>query len=170
MPVADAVSSDKQKTHQRIVDRLRQQAEDVRRLTSDLEEKALAKRAIPEKWSLKELVCHLWRVQQVFEKRLDALLAKDNPEIVSYEPEGDSEFPGVVALPAEKSLAEFLAGRQRLISRLERLSPADWHRAGRHPEYPDYDVHFAMEYLAHHEAHHIYQMYQRRAPLARPPH
>ncbi len=27
-------------------------------------------------------------------------------------------------------------------------------------------VHFAMEYLAHHEAHHIYQMYQRRSPLA----
>jgi len=168
--MTETASSDKQRAHHRIADRLRQQAEDVKRLTSDLEDEALAKRTIPEKWSLKELVCHLLRVQQVFEKRLDALLAKEDPEIVSYEPEGDSEFPGVVALPLEKSLAEFLSGRRRLILRLERLSPADWHRAGRHPEYPHYDVHFAMEYMAHHEAHHIYQMYQRRASIARPPH
>lgn len=161
------VPSDRQRAHHRIADRLRQQSEDVKRLTSDLDEKALAKRTIPEKWSLKELVCHVWRVQQVFEKRLDALLAKENPEIASYEPEGDQEFPGMVALPAEKSLAEFLAGRQRLISRLEKLTPADWHRAGRHPEYPHYDVHFAMEYMAHHEAHHIYQMYMRRAPFGK---
>jgi hypothetical protein len=168
--MADTASSDKQRAHLRIADRLRQQADDVKRLASGLEEAALSKRTIPEKWSLKELVCHLWRVQQVFEKRLDALLAKENPEIVAYEPEEDSEFPGVVALPAERSLADFLAGRQRLISRLERLSPADWHRPGRHSEYKDYDVHFAMEYMAHHEAHHIYQMYQRRASLAKPPH
>ena len=33
------------------------------------------------------------------------------------------------------------------------------------PQYGGYDVHFCVEYLAHHEAHHIYQMLQRRSPL-----
>jgi len=162
--------SPKEKAHHRIADRLKQQADDVERLASDLDEAALSKRTVSEKWSLNELLCHLWRVHQVFEKRLDALLSKENPEIVSYEPERDPEFPGLIALPAERSRAEFLSGRRRLISRLETLSPADWHRKGRHPEYPHYDVHFAMEYMAHHEAHHIYQMFQRRAPLAEAPH
>jgi hypothetical protein len=31
-------------------------------------------------------------------------------------------------------------------------------------------VHFCVEYLTHHEAHHLYQMFQRRAPLGVIPH
>ncbi len=163
-------TEEKPEGHGRIVARLRETAEDVRRLCSDLDDRTLSTRTIPEKWSLKELLCHVWRVQEVFEKRLDRLLAEDGPEILSYEPDGDPEFKRLVGLPADRSLAEFLAGRERLLKRLEGLTPSDWHRAGRHPEYPHYDVHFAMEYMAHHEAHHVYQMYQRRAPLAPPPH
>ena len=30
---------------------------------------------------------------------------------------------------------------------------------------PVYDVHFCMEYMGHHEAHHIFQMFERRAAL-----
>ncbi len=110
------------------------------------------------------------RVQQVFEQRLDAMLAEENPSIAGYGPDGDAEFGRLAALPAEQSLEEFLEGRRRLLARLAKLEPSEWHRAGRHPDYPRYDVHFAMEYLAHHEAHHIYQMYERRAPLAPVPH
>jgi hypothetical protein len=40
------------------------------------------------------------------------------------------------------------------------------HRAGRHPEFDHYDVHFQVEYMAHH----IYQMFQRRAPFGQMPH
>jgi hypothetical protein len=156
--------------HERIVERLRSQADDVRRLTSGLDEKALSTRTVPEKWSVKEILCHLWRIQEVFDKRLDALLTKEKPEIVSYEPEGDSEFPKLTALSARRAHAAFQKGRTRLLARLEKLQPGQWHRAGRHVEFPHYDVHFAMEYMAHHEAHHIYQMFQRRAPLAKVPH
>lgn len=158
------------KTHRRVIERLRGQAEDVERLASGLDEEALARRVIPEKWSLKEIVCHVLRVQQIFEARLDRILAQENPQIVSYAPEGDLEFERLAAQPAAEPLAAFLSDRARLLSRLETLSPGDWHRPARHPEYPHYDVHFQMEYLAHHEAHHIYQMYQRRAPLSEVPH
>lgn len=156
--------------HARVVGRLRDQAEDVSRLSSGLDEAQRSRRVQPEKWSLKELVCHLLRVQEVFERRLDAMLGEDNPPIVSYGPDGDAEFLRWAALPSEQSLEEYRRARRRLLERLEGLSASDWHRAGRHPDYPRYDVHFAMEYLAHHEAHHIYQMYERRASLAPLPH
>ncbi len=161
---------DKHAVHREIVARLRQQIGGIRRLASGLTEEDLARRTIPEKWSLKELICHLWSVEQVFEGRVDAMLAEDEPALAGYEPDDDPVFARLVSQPAAETLDAFAAGRGRLADRLEALSPADWHRAGRHPEYPHYDVHFCAEYLSWHEAHHIYQMLQRRAPLGRLPH
>ena len=168
--MAEHASHEKHEVHRKLVTRLRQQAEDIRRLTSGLDEDALAKRTLTDKWSLKELVCHVWRVQQVFERRVDAMLSEDNPAIQSYEPEGDAEFERLTALPVREVLDGFSSTRETLVARVEKLSPPDWHRKGRHPEFPHYDVHFQVEYMAHHEAHHIYQMFERRAPLGKVPH
>jgi hypothetical protein len=162
--------SDKHEAHRRLIARLRQQADDVIRITAGLDEASLAKRTIPDKWSLKELVCHLHRVQQVFDGRIASMLAQDNPAITVYSPDDDAEFQKMVARPAQGALAAFLEDRERLAAQWEGLSPAEWHRPGRHPEYSHYDVHFQVEYMAHHEAHHIYQMFQRRTPFGKMPH
>jgi len=162
--------SDKHEAHKKLIARLRQQAEDVRRIIAGLDEAALAKRSVADKWSLKELVCHLERVQQVFDGRIQAVLAQENPAIARYDPDGDVEFEKMVARPAQDSLAAFFQNREHFAARLEKLSPAEWHRPGRHPEFPHFDVHFQVEYMGHHEAHHIYQMFQRRMPLGKMPH
>jgi hypothetical protein len=155
--------------HARLVQRLRDQADDVRRMIAGLDEETLAKRTIPEKWSLKELVCHVLRVQRLYSERLETMLGQENPTLESYQPEGDAVFAKMTALPAEETLAAYLAERERHVERLEDLSPAEWHRSAQHPEYTHYDVHFQTDYLAHHEAHHIYQMLQRRTPLGKLP-
>jgi DinB superfamily len=155
--------------HARLVQRLRDQADDVRRLVAGLGEESLSKRTIPEKWSLKELVCHVLRVQRVFSERLETTLTQENPSLTSYEPEGDAVFEKMASRPAEETLAAYIAERERYLERLEDLLPAEWHRVAQHPEFPHYDVHFQTDYLAHHEAHHIYQMLQRRAPLGKIP-
>jgi hypothetical protein len=160
----------KHEAHGRLVARLRQQADDVRHITSGLDESAFAKRTVPDKWSLKELVCHLHRVQQVFEERLDAMLTQENPTIARYDPEGDQDFERMTGRSAAEALTRFLEDRERLAQRLEKLSPAEWHRPGRHPEFAHFDVHFQIEYMGHHEAHHVYQMFQRRVPLGKLPH
>jgi len=162
--------TDKQEAHRRLITRLRQQVEDVRHITAGLDDASLAKRTMPDKWSLQELVCHLDRVQQVFEGRVDVMLAQENPAIVSYDPEGDKEFEKMVARSGKGSLAAFFKSREQFAARMEKLSPAEWHRSGKHPDFPHYDVHFQVEYMVHHEAHHIYQMFQRRQPLGKMPH
>jgi DinB superfamily len=168
--MADHQHSDKHETHRKLVARLREMTGDVRRITAGLDEASFAKRTVPDKWSLKELVCHLERMQEVFEGRVEAMLSRDNPEVARYDPENDKEFDKMLATPASATLAAFRAHRERLADRLEKLSPGDWHCGGRHPEFPHYDVHFQVEYMAHHEAHHIYQMFQRRLPLGKIPH
>ena len=161
---------DKHAAHARIVERLHMNAEDVTRLVAGLSDADLARRTVPEKWSVKELVCHLDRIHEVFDERLEAMLGQDNPALPSYEPDGDEGFAARVQRPTADTLASFLLRRERLIARLEELRPADWHRPGRHPEYPGYDVHFCVEYLSHHEGHHLYQMFQRRVPFGPIPH
>jgi hypothetical protein len=150
----------------RLLDRLHLQATDVHRLTEGLHENHLAKRVLTDRWSLKELVCHIRRVQQVFvQDRLELMLAQDNPQLVAYAPESDPRFPEMVEQPTDETITAYLEERKRLIDRLAALTPDAWHRPARHPTYPKSDVCSLAEYLVHHEAHHIYQMFQRRALL-----
>jgi uncharacterized protein (TIGR03083 family) len=153
--------------HAKLIERLKSQGETVRTLCSGLDEETIARRVRPEKWSVKEVLAHIARLQQVFEGRLDALLTQENPTIVGYEPERDAEFESIAKKSSAELLEWFEDTRARLLARLEGLSKEQWHRPGRHAEYPAYDVHFCMEYMGHHEAHHMYQMFERRATLPR---
>ncbi len=161
---------DRHAVHLALISRLRAQAADIRRLAGGLDEAALATRTIPDKWSLKELVCHCRRMEDVFGDRFARILAEDTPAIAPYSPDDDETFAALCSESAASLLDGYLARREALCRRLEALSPADWHRKGRHPEFDHYDLHFGVEYMAHHEAHHIFQMFQRRAPLGRLPH
>jgi hypothetical protein len=156
--------------HLSLVERLRRQAGEVRRLTAGLDETSLATPTVPGKWSLKELVCHFRRMEQIFGDRLNRLLTEESPAVVPYGPDGDEQFLKLTQKSTEEVLADYMREREALCRRLETLSPAEWHRKGRHPEYAHYDVHFQVEYMAHHEAHHIYQLFQRRVPLGKLPH
>src|SRR5262245_40504714 len=151
------------KSMQSMIERLRTHSADVRRLTSGLDAGSFDRRPKPDKWSLKELVCHLWRVQDVFEKRIEAMLAQDGAAVEPYNPEGDAQFNVLAALPPAEVLDGFFRERERLVSRLSALAEEQWLRKGAHPEYPRYGVAFQVEYMVHHEAHHLYQIYQRRA-------
>jgi hypothetical protein len=161
---------DKHAVHLALVERLRRQAGEVRRLTSGLPETALATRTVPEKWSMKELVCHFRRMEEIFADRFQRTLTEETTIVPYDNPDADPRFVELTKVPTEEVLADYLREREALCRRLETLSPADWHRKAQHPEFPYYDVHFQAEYMAHHEAHHIYQLFQRRVPLGKLPH
>jgi DinB family protein len=150
-----------------LIGRLRQHAGDVRRITDGLGDAALQRRIEPEQWSLTELVCHLLRIQHLFEGRIDAMLERDEPAFESYAPESDADFVDFVAShPGRKAVEAFLTERNRFADRLDALAPGQWRRRGRHPTFATFDVDFLVEYLLHHEAHHVYQMFTRRIRVA----
>lgn len=156
--------------HLALVQRLRAQAADIRRLTSGLDESALATRTVAGKWSMKELICHFRRMETIFAARFERMLTEESSVVPYDNPDADPEFLALTTRPAAEVLAEFLSDRDALCRRLEDLTPAEWHRKAAHPQFAHYDVHFGVEYMAHHEAHHIYQLFQRRVPLGRLPH
>jgi len=146
--------ADAHEAHRRIVEKLEAQGAEIRRLAGGLDEASIARRPKPDAWSVKEVLAHIARLQGVFEQRLEALLTRERPAIVSYTPEADAGFAEFSAKPSAELLKEFEDGRARIVARLVTLSPEEWHRPGAHPDYPSYDVQFCMEYMAHHEAHH----------------
>jgi hypothetical protein len=159
---------DQDRARRELVARLRQLASDVRRLTAGFDDLTLRHRAAAEQWSLIELVCHVRVVQQLFEGRIDAMLERDAPAFESYAPENDASFATLIASsPGREEVQRFLTDRDRFTSRLETLTPDEWRRTGRHPTFGIFDVQFLVEYMAHHEAHHVYQMFTRRVPLVR---
>lgn len=162
--------TDKHAAHVRVVEKIESQGAEIKRLCAGLDEELLARRARPEQWSVKEVLAHIARIQEIFEGRLEAMLTQEKPAIVSYSPEKDAEFELFAKRTTPEILKTFEEGRARIVARLVALAPADWHRAGSHPDYPAYDVHFCMDYMTHHEAHHVYQMFERRAAFAPSPH
>jgi DinB superfamily len=160
----------KHEVHLALVRRLRAQAADIQRLTSGLDEAVLASHPIPGKWSIKELICHFRRMEEIFADRFERTLTEETTIVPYANPDGDDVFVALTTRPAVDVLAEFLSDREALCRRLESLSPAEWHRKAKHPEFSHYDVHFQAEYMAHHEAHHIYQLFQRRVTFGKLPH
>ena len=160
----------KHAVHLALVRRLRAQAADVQRLVSGLDEDSLARRTVPDKWSMKELICHCRRMEEIFADRVARMLTEETTIIPYDNPDGDEAFVALTRRPAAEVLAEYLADRDALCRRLEGLTPAEWHRKARHPQFPHFDVHFQIEAMAHHEAHHVYQLFQRRVPFGKLPH
>ena len=153
-----------------LVARLRQHADDVRRITGGLDDEALQRRVVAGQWSLAELACHLRRVQHLFEERIALMLERDEPAFESYAPENDPGFADfMAATPGNRAVDAFVTDRQAFAGRLDALTPEQWKRRGRHPTFKTFDVEFLVEYMAHHEAHHVYQMFMRRIPLDKAP-
>ena len=163
-------SPDKHAVHLALVQRLRAQAAEVKRLAAGLDESALSTHSVPGKWSMQELICHLRRMESIFGDRFSRMLTEETTIVPYDNPDGDEEFLALTRRPAADVLAEYLSEREALCRKLEGLTPAEWHRKATHPQFAHFDVHFQAEYMAHHEAHHIYQLFQRRVPFGKLPH
>jgi hypothetical protein len=165
---SSARDSDRSTARRKLVARLHQHSEDIRRITANLDDAALGRRLNAAQWSVTELVCHVWRVQQLFEDRLDRMLGSEMPAFESYGPDGDPVFEALVASHgASRAVEAFRADRDQLVRRLDALTDAQWRRQGRHPTFATFDIEFLIEYMVHHEAHHVYQMFMRRLSLGR---
>jgi hypothetical protein len=166
----DHAKGDKHAVHLALVQRLRAQAAEVRRLTAGLDESTLSTRSVAGKWSMHELVCHFRRMESIFGERFSRMLTEETTIVPYDNPDADEAFIALTSRPAAEVLAEYLEEREALCLKLEGLSPSEWHRKAKHPQFPHYDLHFQVEYMAHHEAHHIYQLFQRRVPFGKLPH
>jgi uncharacterized damage-inducible protein DinB len=118
----------------------------------------LKRRPAPAEWSIHENACHLAEVHPLFFRRLDLMLAENDPVIRSYDPGRDDPDDALLKLDLADSLRRFEADRRRLIARLRQLRAEDWTRTARHDEYNSYSIFTMLRHLALHDFHHAYRI------------
>ena len=115
-----------------------------------------------DKWSAREIVHHLADSEMTSAIRLRLLVAEDNAAIHAYD---QDEFARRLYYqrPIASSLLAFEAARRSTGELLDRLSDADWSRAGTHPEHGRYSVERWLEIYAAHAHNHADQIRRARA-------
>jgi hypothetical protein len=112
-------------------------------------------------WSARENVAHLARHADIFLPRLQRLLDEDRPDIGTYRPELDPEWPTWRALPLSEVLHRVRTARARLIAWAGSLSEAQSRRTGMHPTLGEMDAGGWLEMFLLHEGHHLYFLMRR---------
>ena len=132
----------------------------IARAVEGLSEAQLDRRPAPDEWTAREVVHHLADAETRSAVRLRQLLAEDDPVIQGYDEEGYARMLHYDR-PVAASLALVRAVRASTAELLDRLTDADFARAGTHTESGPYSVDTWLELYAAHGHDHADQI--RRA-------
>ncbi len=145
---------------------LREQLEDIQRLTSELSEQQMAIRHDVNKCSLKESVAHLYRCQELCEGNIVAMATERNPTLADFD-DGSDPKSSTPESSAQDLMVAFSGNRLLLLAQFASFSEAEWMRPGKHPQFGNITVEKQLEYMLYHEAHHIYEMIGVRAKIGK---
>jgi hypothetical protein len=141
-----------------VIDALRRAPDVVVPLVREIPAGILRRRPAPKKWSAHEHACHLAVVHQLFFDRLDEMLHSPAPIITPYDPGRNDADDRLLGMDLEDALRCYADDRQRLVTRLEQLSAAEWSRTAEHGEYTHYSVFIMFRHLALHDFFHAYRI------------
>jgi len=114
-------------------------------------------------WTARQIVHHLADSEMTSAIRLRRLVAEDNPEIAGYDEEEFALRLFYDSRPIEPSLDALRASRATTATIVERLSDAQWRRAGTHSQSGPYSVETWLEIYAAHGQDHAAQIRRARA-------
>ena len=111
----------------------------------------------PERFSLREVICHMADWEPIFLERLIGTVNEPNFTIISYD-EGEFVISrNYAAQQIDATVERFAEERQMVIQYLEGLSAADWNKIGQHPERGKMTVYDQANMLLGHDLYHIEQ-------------
>lgn len=143
-----------------ILDRLRTQLSALPSLLEGIPRADLDKR-VAGAWSVTENVAHLARHTELTIERVKRILAEHEPAFPVYRAEQDPEWPAWQARSFEDSLERLHAARATLIAMVERLTPGELARTGRHARFGLLSLRGWLDFYLVHEGHHLYVITRR---------
>lgn len=121
-------------------------------------------RPAPTVWSTTEYACHVRDAGRIFRRRLERMLAEDNPlfdnwdqDLTAVEERYDRQEPAAVA-PALEAEVEAIAAL------FDSVGDEDWDRPGRRSNGSVFTVATFAVYFLHDLEHHGYDVTKRSAP------
>src|SRR5215211_2139481 len=126
---------------------------------------SLGARAIPGKWSAREIVHHLGDSETTSAWRLRRLLVEDNPVIQGYDQDQFATRLRYNERDYEPALEAFRLARVTTMQLLPLMSEEDWQRAGTHTESGRYTIEDWLRIYASHAHNHAAQIRRLREAL-----
>ncbi|HWC77998.1 MAG TPA: DinB family protein [Blastocatellia bacterium] len=122
-----------QRDKERLLWNLRSLPNELRDLLKELDEETLRWRAVPNKWSIKEIMCHLRDMESdAYLARYRRMLSEENPFMPSVDQDRLAVERDYINQDAAGALAEFQRLRAETIGVLEATPPEAWARSGVH--------------------------------------
>ncbi|HEY8742681.1 MAG TPA: DinB family protein [Chloroflexota bacterium] len=134
---------------------------EVTEALAGLTEEDLDARPLAGEWTAREIVHHLADSEMTSAIRLRRLLVEEQPAILAYDEEAFARHL-YYDRPIAASLDALRAARQTTADILDRLSEAEWARAGTHNEVGRYSVEVWLEIYAAHGHDHAEQIRRAR--------
>lgn len=132
------------------ITRMGHNAESIRALLSDIDDRQARWKPSPEKWSILEVINHLYDEERDdFRKRLDLLLHHPGTRWPDIDPPGWATERSYNERNLAESLNNFLAARAESLEWLGQIAPPDWDRSYSHPYGPITAGDLMVSWLAH---------------------
>ena len=122
-----------QRDKDRLLSNLKSLPNELDDLLKDIDEETLRWRPIPNKWSIKEIMCHLRDMELLaYLARYRKMLVEDNPNLPNVDQDKIAFESDYINQDASTALEEFKRLRQETIRTLEAAPVDAWLRAGTH--------------------------------------
>ncbi|MFP5263941.1 MAG: DinB family protein [Blastocatellia bacterium] len=135
-----------QRDKDRIIWNLKSLPNELEDLLKDLDEETLRWRPIPNKWSIKEIMCHLRDMErESYLARYRKMISEENPFLPNVDQDRLAYERDYINQDARAALEEFKRIREETVETLQDLPPEAWARGGVH----EFDGHMTIEFLVH---------------------
>jgi len=122
-----------QRDKERLLSNLKSLPNELDDLLKDLDEEMLRWRPIPNKWSVKEIMCHLRDMELLaYLTRYRKMLSEENPQLPNVDQDKIAIESDYINQDAGTALEEFKRLRQETIRTLEAAPVDAWSRGGTH--------------------------------------
>jgi DinB superfamily len=122
-----------QRDKDRLLSNLKSLPNELDDLLKDMDEETLRWRPIPNKWSIKEIMCHLRDMELLaYLARYRRMLSEDNPNLPNVDQDKIALESDYINQNASTALEEFKRLRQATIRMLDAAPVDAWSRNGTH--------------------------------------
>lgn len=122
-----------QRDKDRLLSNLKSLPNELEDLLKDLDEPTFRWRPIPNKWSIKEIVCHLRDMERLaYLARYKKILSEDNPMLANVDQDRIAFESDYINQDAYAALKEFKQLRSETLQVLESAPTEVWSRSGTH--------------------------------------
>jgi hypothetical protein len=135
-----------QREKDRLLCNLRSLPNELDDLLNELDEETLRWRPIPNKWSIKEIMCHLRDMErEAYLARYQRILGEDQPRMQNIDQDKLAYERDYINQDARQALDEFKSLRSETVKTLDSVPPEAWSRSGVH----EVDGPLSIEQLVH---------------------